>query len=171
MKKTLAIIIALMMVLPIAALAEEAQEAYTVEITFDGSYVPFEEDGFQIYLPNEWVVYEITPEWEAQGIFFASGSEDGSQVMMLSSFAGEGYEYADLVEEMSTLYTGVQLITINDIGFVTYDIDESNSSGMVALNENGNAYNFVFTPADDADYMALAMQIMASIQNMEVGSE
>lgn len=171
MKKILAILVALMMVLPIAALAEEDQQAYTVEITFDGSYIPFEEDGFQIYLPNEWIVFEITPEWEEQGIYFASGSEDGSQIMMLSMMAGEGYELTNLAEEMSVSFTGVQIITINDIGFVTYDIDESNSSGMVALNENGSAYNFVFTPADDADYMTLAMQIMASIQNLSTVTE
>jgi hypothetical protein len=171
MKKTLAVLIALMMVLPVAALAEETQQAYTVEITFDGSYVPFEEDGFQIYLPNEWIVYDMTPEWEEQGIFFASGSEDGSQIMMLSVMAGEGYELTTLAEELSASFTGVQIITINDIGFVTYDIDESNSSGMVALNENGYAYNFVFTPADDDEFMALAMQIMASIQNLPAVAE
>lgn len=171
MKKTLAIFVALLMVFPMTAFAEEVQQSYTVEITFDGSYVPFEEDGFQIYLPNEWVVYEITPEWEEQGIFYATGSEDGTKTMMLSVMDSESQEINALAEEMSASFTGVEIITINDIGFVTYDINESNASGMVALNENGYVYNFVFYPADDEEYMALAMQIMASIQNLPAVTE
>lgn len=166
MKKVIAGLVVLMLVLSVAAFAEETQQAYTVEITFDGSYIPFEEDGFQIYLPNEWNILEITPEWEEQGIYFSAGAEDGSQVVMLSAMSAEGYEIADLAQELEGSYTGVSIITINDIDFVTYDIDASNASGMIALNENGYAYNFVFAPADNEEFMNLALQIMASIQNL-----
>ncbi|MGN0997421.1 MAG: hypothetical protein ACI4PG_10985, partial [Candidatus Ventricola sp.] len=65
MKKLLALVLCLMMACMLsAAVAESA----AMEDLFDGAWVQFE-DGFELYLPADWAVFETTEEMNAQGIF------------------------------------------------------------------------------------------------------
>ena len=47
-------------------------------VSFAGTWVPFE-DGFKLYLPNDWDVYELSDEQTKQGVLFAAGETSGVQ--------------------------------------------------------------------------------------------
>ena len=47
-------------------------------VSFAGTWVPFE-DGFKLYLPNDWDVYELSDEQTKQGVLFAAGDTSGVQ--------------------------------------------------------------------------------------------
>ena len=47
-------------------------------VSFAGTWVPFE-DGFKLYLPNDWDVYELSDEQTKQGVLFSAGDTSGVQ--------------------------------------------------------------------------------------------
>ena len=165
MKKILALILCLMMALCLTSAVAEAPLTLA-EQTYEGVWVQFE-DGFEFYLPAEWVEYELTEEMNAQGLAYCAGSADGAYLCTL------GWQPMDAemtIEEVQALlaanYPTATLTEINGVSMVYYMDEVNNTLNFVALDgvEPG-FYIFVFTPGDDVEFQALAALIASTIRN------
>lgn len=163
MKKFLALILCLMMACVSIAVAEEV----AIEDLYDGSWVQFE-DGFEIYLPNDWYSFECTEEMNAQGIFYVAGTEDMSYSCTLAWKALDAeISIEDLQAQMVQTYPDAEVVEVNGVGLITYVDSANNLLNCVAMDAaEPGFYLFCFSPADDADFQMLATAIASSIRNI-----
>lgn len=163
MKKFLALILCLMMACVSIAVAEEV----AIEDLYDGSWVQFE-DGFEIYLPNDWYSFECTEEMNAQGIFYVAGTEDMSYSCTLAWKALDAeISIEDLQAQMVQVYPDAQVVEVNGVGLITYVDSANNLLNCVAMDAaEPGFYLFAFSPADDADFQMVASAIASSIRNI-----
>ena len=162
MKKFLALILCLMMACVSIAVAEEV----AIEDLYDGSWVQFE-DGFEIYLPNDWYSFECTEEMNAQGIFYVAGTEDMSYSCTLAWKALDAeISIEDLQAQMVQTYPDAEVVEVNGVGLITYVDSANNLLNCVAMDAaEPGFYLFAFSPADDADFQMVAGAIASSIRN------
>lgn len=162
MKKFLALILCLMMACVSIAVAEEV----AIEDLYDGSWVQFE-DGFEIYLPNDWYSFECTEEMNAQGIFYVAGTEDMSYSCTLAWKALDAeISIEDLQAQMVQTYPDAEVVEVNGVGLITYVDSANNLLNCVAMDAaEPGFYLFAFSPADDADFQMVASAIASSIRN------
>ena len=162
MKKFLALILCLMMACVSIAVAEEV----AIEDLYDGSWVQFE-DGFEIYLPNDWYSFECTEEMNAQGIFYVAGTEDMSYSCTLAWKALDAeISIEDLQAQMVQTYPDAEVVEVNGVALIAYVDSANNLLNCVAMDAaEPGFYLFAFSPADDADFQTVAGAIASSIRN------
>ena len=162
MKKFLALILCLMMACVSIAVAEEV----AIEDLYDGSWVQFE-DGFEIYLPNDWYSFECTEEMNAQGIFYVAGTEDMSYSCTLAWKALDAeISIEDLQAQMVQTYPDAEVVEVNGVALIAYVDSANNLLNCVAMDAaEPGFYLFAFSPADDADFQMVASAIASSIRN------
>ena len=164
MKKLLALVMALMMLLCSTAVAEEI--AY--EEFFDGAWVKFEE-GFELYLPSDWLILESTEEELAAGIAFSVCSPDEAYYMALAWSALD----AELtLEELQTALANagypVEPVEVNGIGLLVMGDAENDTLSFIGLDAaEPGYYTFLFTPMSDENLQTLAAVIASSLRNIE----
>lgn len=162
MKKTLAIILALVLALSCASVIVE-----TVEMPFEGSYIAFEDYGFAICMPNDWNVIEVSEEAAAAGIFYIFASPDGARTVQLtySDLDGTVIENSDmLVAALSASYENVNPVQLNNINFAAFTLPEQDMNALYSTCGQGTGLiGFYFTPASDADFGPIAEAIAGSI--------
>ena len=168
MKKILALVLALMMALSLSSVLAEATPVETVEQLYEGVWVQFE-DGFEFYVPADWVQYETTVEMNAQGIFYMCGTADASY---MCSLAWKPLEAETTIEEayaaMQANYPGANLVDVNGIGIIAYIDAENGLLNCIAMDAaEPGMYMFAFSPADDEEFQLLASCIASSIRNIE----
>jgi len=156
MKKIISLILVLIALLSCAAMAEEL-----VPVTF--------EDGFQISLPGDWLVYEPDEEMLALGIAYVAASPDGAYSVQIS---WSPMDPVVTIEELHTLlvnfYPDATIIEINGINFLGFTDAENDVCGFVAMDAADEGYyTFWFTPASDEAFVDLATSIVLSISNVE----
>ena len=123
------------------------------------------EDGFSLELPEGWLYHPVSAEMAAEGVVYC-----------LSDAAGEGWLYiqnwttdcADMDELKELIGRTTELQTsgvydFNGTDFVVYDLSEGDVSCCAALLD-GRVLNLVFTPQSDADFMAVAAQILNTFE-------
>ena len=164
MKKLLALVMALIMLLSSAAVAEEI----VYEQFFDGTWVQFE-DGFEIYLPSEWLELEVTDEMLEGGIFYAVMSPDGAYTcQMIWSALDAEYTYEEALAEVDAIYPGAELLEVNGIGLICFADAENDILGFAALDgAEPGLYMFFFTPMADENLQLLASVIASSLRLIE----
>ena len=177
MKKFVALLLALVFAFTMAAaVAEETVTEepviYAVEDLFEGVWVQFEQ-GFELYMPAEWYMYEISEEMAAKGIMFHAGTEDMSHYFTLVAAMSETpYTLEQMQAELVTVYTDAELIEANGVGLVRYTHEESGVRMYMAVDELGTTfYTFTFYPIGDTDFDVLAALISSTIRNIEVVEE
>ena len=104
-------------------------------VSFAGTWVPFE-DGFKLYLPNDWDVYELSDEQTKQGVLFAAGDTSGVQNPPGISVVWAYSDGAQSLEELAADLTkgGYQvddLVSINGIPCISYRVEESDYSAIM----------------------------------------
>ena len=162
MKKILALVLSLMMILvSIPAMAEN------IEDYFEGTWVQFE-DGFEIYLPSEWLELEVTEEQNAQGIFYVVCSPDQTKMMQLG-WSGLDAEIA--IEDLQAALAETipaELVEVNGIQLLCAGDAENDSLMFIGMDAaEPGYYIFVFTPMSDTELQAYASVIAASLRNIE----
>jgi hypothetical protein len=164
LKKLLSAVLAALLIFGcVAALAESAAPE---NAAFEGTWVQFE-DGFEVYLPSDWLVVDPTDAMKEAGIFYSVTSPDNARNMVVAWADAAGVETAaDLKTQMATLYPTAEILTINDVDFVTYEDTANNSTGIVALDANGGMFIFNFTPASDEAFGPIAVTIASSIRTI-----
>lgn len=160
MKKAIcAALVLAMACCPFAALAQG--ETVVVEVTFQGTWIPFEDHNFQIYLPNDWVIFE-----PGEGMYFACGLEDQSQLFIIEIYENEDYDMRAIFDELSATegYESVSSMLINGIPFVLFASASEDMRGGVTLSADGACmYFFKFAPGSDEAFSELAWQILSSL--------
>lgn len=172
MKRLFALLLALALVFPMfSAVAETAAGTDAIEVPTveNGTVVPFTDYNFQITLPSDWNVLEVTDDQAATGILFSCANPENTRSFTVAYTEFEtATDIQSVADALATAYENVQLLTINDMPFVSYDVTESDVTGIATMGANGiGMYQFVFYPASDADYGTLALQIAASIATIE----
>lgn len=171
MKKVLTLFLTAMMIfMSASAFAETATTENAIEVPAveNGTVVPFTDYNFQITLPSDWNVLEVTEEQTATGIIFSCANPESTRSFTVAYTEFEQATDIDTVAAaLAESYTNVQKMTINDIPFISYEIAENDVTGIVTLGGSGiGMYQFVFYPTSDADYGSLALQIAASITSI-----
>lgn len=168
MKRILSLFLTLMLVIGVTgAMAEQAAAGDPIEVPVveNGTVVPFADYNFQVTLPSDWNVLEITEEQAASGVIYSCANPESTRSFTIAyTKLDEATDLNAVASELADSYQNVQTLTINDIPFVTYDIAENDVTGIVTLGSSGvGLYQFVFYPASDEEYGPLALQIAASI--------
>ena len=172
MKRTIAVLMTILMLCCVNAYAETADTAIQ-EIAFDettaayeGAWVNFEDDGFMLYLPTDWVDVEITDEMLASGTYYAATSADGAYAMAVAYTADTGVTTNEEIAAQLTAsgYENVTQLTINGIGVVGFDITAQDVSGMSFADGEGGMYVFSFTPASDETFAPIGQTIISSLE-------
>ena len=161
MKKMLALFLSLLMLFSCTASLAEA-----IEITYEGTWVQFE-DGFELYLPSEWVQYEVPQENVAKGIFYAAGSADATKICMIGWSAMEAALTIDeLQARMVATYPTAAVQNFGNADLVCYTDEANNMLVALALDATEPGfYAFMFSPCDDVVFTDLASQIVTTIRN------
>lgn len=173
MKKFLALILCLLMACSmVSAVAETAlqqTEVTPIESLFDGVWVQFE-DGFELYLPSNWVQYELTEDDYANGIFYAAGSEDGAYSALIGWSALEAeLTIEELQVALAETYPNSNLVNINGVGMLAFTDTTNNLLTCIALDATEPGfYMFAFSPANDDAFTSMASLIASSIRNFEI---
>ncbi len=172
MKKLLTVILSVLLVLcSVTAMAEE--NVITVDLVENGTWVAFDDYGFNVCLPSDWNVLEISEEAAEVGIIFSCQAPDSARSFTI---AYNDLEAASDIETiaagLAATYENVQVISINGIPYAAYEIAANDVTGIVALSQDGTAlYQFVFYPASDSEFAPLALQIAASINASTEGTD
>lgn len=164
MKKFLALILSLMMVLSLGiASAETAQ--HPAEVVYEGAWVRFE-DGFEIYLPAEWYEYECTEEMNANGIFYMAGTEDMSYSCTLGWTPLEvDCTIEELHAEVVKVHPEAVVMDVSGVGLIFYVDAENGLLNYVALDATEpGAYLFAFSPANDEVFQVQSAIIASTIR-------
>jgi len=183
MKKMLILLTILTMLFTTCAFAEttEATDTATPSIVFDestaafeGDWLTFDDDGFMVYMPSDWVDADVTDEMEASGTFYAAKSADGSFAMTVS-YSEENGDTAtneDLAAQLTASgCENVTLANINGIDVVGYDISAQDVSGMAFMDSEGGMYVFSFTPASNEAFKTIGQTIISSLSPISEDAE
>lgn len=165
-KLHLAKLIVLVMVLfiglvQIAEATNMEERHIEVAIDYIGVWVPFEQLGFQLYIPNDWMV--VTGQSDT---FFSAVNLQESYGLWIEVMQNIGLSMDDLLLNLAQMegFEHVTPLYLNNVAFVGYDHPESNLRGYVTLTANAGAILFFkFTPADDIASISLSQMIMASL--------
>ena len=129
--------------------ATEAAEAteYTYDMlekeAYEGTWISFE-PGFDLYVPSDWEVLEISEEDQTEnGLMFQAKAPDdsGDNMVVTATDVGKEYDVDKLAEEFATeeTYTDIEKVTINGIEAVVFNTDVTYS--LAFLDDNGIMYN------------------------------
>ena len=165
MKKILALFVALMMLFSVTALAEAP---VYVEDLYEGTWVAFVDDGFEMYVPSEWLQVELTDDVIASGTYYAVVSPDETCALTVSwSALHTTTDTATLATMFNMMYPGAEAMVIGDYEAVCYVDTENDTLGFAILDATEpGMYLFNFAPASNQDIVALATAIMASIRDI-----
>ena len=136
-------------------------------VSFAGTWVPFE-DGFKLYLPNDWDVYELSDEQTQQGVLFAAGDTSGVQNPPRISVVWVYSDGAQSLEELAADLTqgGYQvddLVSINGIPCISYRLEESDCSAIMFFHPTNKQYLFCVTGAGYAANTDMICHILTSL--------
>lgn len=164
MRKNLLLSIALMIALATSACAA-ADEVQEIQVDFEGTYVQPAPHNFELFLPNDWVIYEM------EQTRFVAGDMNGERLLSLEVYQNSvGYTMDAMLSEMErdSSYQSVIPIFYGGIPFISYAYPAANQLGAITQSADGAyLYIFIFTPQEDAAMRRLALQIMASLRMLE----
>lgn len=141
--------------------AEETEAADETDITeltldmleeaaYEGSWLSFE-PGFDLYVPSNWDVLEISEEDQEDGLMFQAldpDSEDGTNIVVTATDVGTEYDLDSMAQELEDAeYTDVEKVCINGIYAVSFETDAT--YGIAFLDDTGIMYNVHIGPKSD----------------------
>ena len=134
---------------------------------FEGTWVPFD-DGFKLYLPNDWVWYNLTDEQKAANVIYLAGSNSGAADAPFVSVAwtqSNGLQtLSDVAQELSN--SGFRVdgkASINGIPAVTYASEEQNISGVMFFHPRSTEYLFAVVAENFSSNVDTEAAILCSL--------
>lgn len=137
--------------------ATEAPQTETVSVAF--------EEGFALELPADWKYYPLSAEMAEMGVIYCLSDAAGERWMYIQSWQSECEDMEALLEVISAASdpenSGIRAFDGGE--FIIYNIAAENVSCCAAM-LGDQVLNFVFTPQNDMDYMAQAVQIIGTFR-------
>lgn len=147
-----------------AKTAESPAPVATREALNDSICVAFE-DGFTLELPTDWKYYPLNAEMAEMGVIYCLSDADGERWMYIQSWKSECEDMSALMEVISAASdpdnSGIR--EFNGHEFIIYNVAAENVSCCAAM-LGDRVLNFVFTPQNDMDFMAQAVQIIGTFR-------
>lgn len=181
MKKTLATLLALVMMCTTAvAFAEEAateipELALPLEdLQYEGEWFTFGETGIQMYLPLGWVEHPEAIAGDADDEYTVTNAEQTEflnlRIFYDETIVNDDADFQSLLQELSTAENAsdVQAVKLNETMMITYDISGDVGYGTVIL-KDGAMLMFETAPATEEN-ATLFLQLL-STYTLEAGAE
>ena len=125
------------------------------------------EDGFALDLPADWKHYDLTKEMADMGVMYCLSDAKAERWLYIQSWRTGCTDMEALLEVISAASdpgnSGIR--EFNGTEFIIYNITAENVSCCAAM-VDGRVLNFVFTPQDDMDFMAQAVQIIGTFREI-----
>lgn len=136
-------------------------------VGYAGTWVPFE-DGFQLYLPSDWDVYNVTEEQSQQGVLYIAGDSSGAETAPGISVVWAYSDGAETIEEVAAAigqggYQVDDIVSINGIPCVSYRIEESDCSAIMFFHPTNRQYLFCVTGVGYAANVDTICSILTSV--------
>ena len=117
------------------------------EAAYEGTWLSFE-PGFDLYVPSNWDVLEISDEDAADGVMFQAqdpDSEEGVNMVVTATDVGTEYDLDSMAQELiDAEYIDVEKVSINGIYGVSFETDST--YGIAFLDDQGIMYNVQIGP-------------------------
>lgn len=142
------------------AIAAPAPSPVHVDVPYAGVYHPIDAHGFQLYLPDSWIVDASIPS------HLHMGPADAPQALVLSIIENSGHTMDSLLAEFegNAAYHDVAPVLFGEAPFVWYASGQDDLFGGATLSTDGRfLYFFTFTPYTDEDLRATALSILSTI--------
>ena len=144
------------------------------ESVYDGMWVDTGL-GFDVYLPDDWDVSEVTEEMVDAGVVFVAGEDEetggANMVITLTELPEEaaGYDVEQLGVELAQNNTTALYADLSGLPAVIFENDETEISGFAMLTENGYLITGVISAAEGMyeEYGPYFMNMTASISPSE----
>lgn len=144
---------------------------YMDEDLYDGTWVPFEA-GFDLYLPTDWNVLDLTEDNIDDGIIFMVSpqetQEEAEAMLSVQMNDATGAELEDIAagyEEAG--FTGIGYANVNGIACVLYDDEPDDLQGLTFLGESGTMYTILMAPASSEEYSPIWNNVLFSLSPSE----
>ena len=137
------------------------------EAAYEGTWLSFE-PGFDLYVPSNWNVLEISDDDAADGLIFQAqdpDSEEGVNMVVTATDVGTDYDLYSMADELATEYKDVEKVCINGLYGVTFETDTT--YGLAFLEDaEGVMYNVQIGPKSD-DVQPIAETLFVSLIKTE----
>lgn len=114
-------------------------------------------NGFDVYLPADWEVQEVSEENAAKGLQCLIGQPGGgANVTVTHAAAPDGYNIDKMFEELSANnYATLVYVDANGIPGIAWDDLENYTGGFITL-QDGEIVTFIVSPPSNDEYEAFA---------------
>ena len=137
------------------------------EAAYEGTWVSFE-PGFDLYIPSNWNVLEVTDEDQEDGLMFQAqdpDSEEGVNMVVTATDVGTEYDLYSMADELATEYEDVEKVCINGLYAVSFETEST--YGIAFLEDaEGMMYNVQIGPKSD-DIQPIAETLFVSLIKTE----
>ena len=120
------------------------------EAAYEGTWLSFE-PGFDLYVPSNWDVLEISDEDAADGVMFQAqdpDSEEGVNMVVTATDVGTEYDLDSMAQELDDAgYIDVEKVSINGIYAVSFETEST--YGIAFLDDTGIMYNVQIGPKSE----------------------
>lgn len=144
---------------------DEEEEVSDIE----ASFVDFDEIGLKLWVPDFLEAVELTEDEKENGMIGFFQSEDGSASVIVEypdkDAEGGIEEYEAALKEGEDVIS-IQYYLINGIECLSYDLMDSDTSGLAVETEEGDVVNFLFSPMSDDESASIFLTMMCSIQTL-----
>ena len=153
----------------------EAETEEVLEVTMDmmdanlyeGTWVPFEA-GFDLYLPTDWNILEVSEENAENGIIFMVSpqetAEEAEAMLSVQTNDAAGAELTDVAAGYKEYgFTDVGFANVNGISCVLYDDEADGLQGVSFLGESGTLYTILMAPAENEEYAPIWNNVLFSL--------
>ena len=140
------------------------------EAAYEGTWLSFEA-GFDLYVPSDWDVLEVSDEDKADGLDFQAKApyDSGVNMVVTTTDVGKEYDVDKLVDEFTEAkYTEIEKVQINGIYAVSFETDSTYS--LAFLDDGGYMYNVQIGPKAD-DVEPIAQTLFISLSKTEENDE
>lgn len=187
MKKRLAVIMLagmMMGISPVGAMAAETEvttESSAADIVlsyedmdpnaYEGTWISTGL-GFDLYLPSDWDVLEVSDENAKQGIVYQAADSAKGWNIAVSYHEGMQVTVDDIYKQLGDAgYKSLYKMDLNGIPAVGFDIDDQKVSGVAFADADGGMYTVQLGPNDDKDFEPIMKNIFMSISPTTAESE
>lgn len=121
-----------------------------------------------MWLPDSFVLEELTAEDQAQGIIRIFGAPDGSNFILMSYSDAENFNVISVYAGMKEAGDDVQLVSVNDIPAVLIRDAENGNLVLLFETREHKAFQVIFIPLEDEEFFELVIDsIQPYVEDVE----